>query len=969
MSFMEKKKKYLLLVCISIIAVISMLTILFSGRYGDKYVNMALRDKEYGASHWSALDDNDIVTEVSVDKMKVNGQVIKGEEAVLSQGSTLSVPIQVEKEGTYQLVLEYKPVNAKVMDGSLTVRLDGKEYNASVPLLWADASNKYAKDRYGNDLNPQQICVDDYVLNTLVNSNTIEKSSLELPFKAATSELNIVANRQDFIFKSVYLIKKKEIQNYAQYLAKNKSEEKPKDLIVLEAESYNVKSDSFIRGKGIKNPNLSPYNTYTRPINVVDDSSWSEKGQKILWEFDVQKTGLYQIGFRYSQPSEANKETFRQIEIDGQVPFSEFEVVPFSTTNLDEYKNCVLSKDGKAFQVYLTAGKHTISMKAVMGPMKDAYNEIISIMKEISDMGMDLKKMTAGVTDKNRTWDMQAYLPDIPKRMSSCADRIDTLYKSLWNITGEEPVYANDLTYASDTLRSLLKDLRTLPNKTELLSVGDNSVSSTLGNILDKLTEQPLGLDRIYIFSGTEVPKDSVPVLTSFSESVKSFVKTFMPGAASNNYQADYVKDSKELQVWINMPIQKVQVLQQILDGNYNVKYGTNIQLSVMPNEQKLILANVTKTNPDVAIGLNFFLPYEFAIRGGAKNLLEYDDFLKFYNDQYNLEGLTPVAYDNGIYGAVDSINFQVMFYRKDILQKLGLSVPNTWDDVVHMMPQLLRYSMNFNTPMANNIGFKPFSATAPFLYQNNGDFYTPDGLSTDFKSKESIEGFTQMTELYQIDALQKYVANFYNSFRYGEVPIGIGGFFTYLQLQIAAPELTGAWDIAPIPGQLQKDGTVLRYQPADSTSSMIFENTKKSEESWRFLKWWLSKETQAQFAYDLENTYGAEYRWNTANIKAFEELPYPEKQKSVILQQLSWQKETPRNPAGYMVERDASNIWNNVVANGKELSESIDQATIESNREIQRKLREFGFIGEDGKVIKTYPTDTIEKLKRELQK
>ena len=416
------------------------------------------------------------------------------------------------------------------------------------------------------------------------------------------------------------------------------------------------------------------------------------------------------------------------------------------------------------------------------------------------------------------------------------------------------------------------------------------------------------------------------------------------------------------------MSIQYTEVLQQLLDSNYNSKYGTNIQLSVMPNSQKLILANATNTNPDVVLGLPFFMPYDLAIRGAAKNLLEYDDFLEFYSKQYNLEGLVPLAFNDGVYGAVDSLNYQVLFYRKDIMEDLGLTLPKTWEDVAHMMPELLRYSMNFNTSISNVLGFKDFNATGPFLYQNNGKFYESDGLSTAFDSPETIKGFTQMTELFQIYALSEYIANFYNSFRYGEVPIGVGGFSTYVQLQVAAPELTGLWDIALIPGQRQEDGSVLRYQAADSTASMIFSNTDKEEEAYQFLKWWLSEETQVEFAYNLESRYGAEYRWNTANLSAFKELPYPENHKKIVLEQLSYQKENARHPAGYMVERESSNIWNNVIANGKGLRASIDRGKIIADREIIRKLKEFGFLDEDGNVLKPYPMDIIENLKNKWQ-
>ena len=68
------------------------------------------------------------------------------------------------------------------------------------------------------------------------------------------------------------------------------------------------------------------------------------------------------------------------------------------------------------------------------------------------------------------------------------------------------------------------------------------------------------------------------------------------------------------------------------------------------------------------------------------------------------------------------------------------------------------------------------------------------------------------------------------------------------------------------------------------------------------------------------------------------------------------------------MIEREVGNIWNNTVVNNKELIESIDKATILSNREIVRKLTEFGFCDEAGNLIREYPTQVMESLHNRLK-
>lgn len=175
-------------------------------------------------------------------------------------------------------------------------------------------------------------------------------------------------------------------------------------------------------------------------------------------------------------------------------------------------------------------------------------------------------------------------------------------------------------------------------------------------------------------------------------------------------------------------------------------------------------------------------------------------------------------------------------------------------------------------------------------------------------------------------------------------------------------------WDIAPVPGTKTQDGRILRYNSCDTTACMIFDNTTKSELSWKFLKWWLSSETQIKFAGAMENSYGTQYRWNTANLVAFEETNYPEEHKEVIRETWQYQKETIQHPAGYIVEREVSNSFNRVVVDGNSVIEALEKSTLVSNREIIRKLKEFGFCDEDGNIIKEYPINVLERLQNMLK-
>ena len=280
-------------------------------------------------------------------------------------------------------------------------------------------------------------------------------------------------------------------------------------------------------------------------------------------------------------------------------------------------------------------------------------------MSEINSVGMDLKKLSAGSVDANRTWDMDVVMPEAIPRLKAASERIDSVYKKLCDLSGSDATFADSLEYASSLLKKLLAKPRVLPNKLELLNVGDNSVTKFLGDVLSQLISSPLSIDRIYFNSGKTLPSGKAGFFTVLFESISEFFGTF-----AKDYNTYSAEPDGELEVWVNRSVQYTETMQSLLDDTFNKENRTNIRLSIMPSEQKLILANASGTNPDIAMGVGYSTPFNFAIRNSAKNLLEYEDFLSFYTSCYNPEALTPVCYNDGVYGVIETQNLMCFLQK-----------------------------------------------------------------------------------------------------------------------------------------------------------------------------------------------------------------------------------------------------------------------------------------------------------------
>ena len=902
------------------------------------------------------------------ESIMLNGQGV-AEAFVFGKDDSISIEVPQGIVGAYSIGFRYHAdEEAETSDVLFTLGYGEDSYTAFLPLLWKDdvhEDGRYPTDRYGNErANTQVVCMES-IFAPLQDNVDINMNDIVLELNGGT--IVITNTTQSVIIEEVWLYQKKESTNYDEYVKSVQGKGEAKGTVTVQGEDFSAKSDPHIRSSNTNKTSLTPYNTYYRMINVLDGNSYGSAGQKVMWEFEVEADGWYEIGLKFCQNSAVNKKVYRTFEIDGVVPFKELELVPFEQTRNITYETTFLSnRKGEAYQIYLTKGRHTIAMKSQFGEGREVYDELVELVEEMNTLGMDITKITAGVSDKNRTWDLDAYLPNAQEDMRGYIEIIEKAYERLEEIEGEKPTYADSLLYAMQVLEQLLEKPRTIPNNLELFNTGDNSAVKHINTVINNLTKTNLGVDELYVKAADEqFVEEKSSAFVAVANSVRKFLYSLDPEAMESTKGSSGGEDT--LQVWMSRSSVYVQVLQSMVDAAPELE-GLKVDISIMPSEQKLVLASAAGTNPDVVIDAGNGTPYKFAIRGAAKDLTEYDDFLSFYSEEYNLENLVPCAYDGGVYGATETQDYRVLFYRKDILDTLGIEVPDTWDDVQEIMPTLLRYNKNISLPIANLVGFKTLGTTTPYIYQNDGQVYSEDGAGIGLMDGNTVTAMTNLTDLFKVYAVEEYVASFYNSFRYGDTPLGIGGVSTYVQMTEAAPELAGLWDIAPVPGTIQEDGSVLRSGNASMTTCMIFKNTDMSEEAWKFMKWWLSAETQTAFAETMELSYGTEYRWNTANLKAFEETSYPDEHKEVIKIAWNHQKENPQHPATYIVEREISNAFTNATVNGDTVIEALDAAKLVADREIMRKLKEFGYVDSEGNLERNYPIEVMNDIKAKLE-
>jgi len=267
--------------------------------------------------------------------------------------------------------------------------------------------------------------------------------------------------------------------------------------------------------------------------------------------------------------------------------------------------------------------------------------------------------------------------------------------------------------------------------------------------------------------------------------------------------------------------------------------------------------------------------------------------------------------------------------------------------------------------------GMRNFHATTPIVFQNGGVLYGKTALELMLDSERTVYGFTELTELFTLYDLPVDVPNFYQHFRNGDLAMGIADFNSYNLILNAAPEIANSWSISPIPGVYDETtGKINRFMSGGAESTVMFSsNDTREQQAWDFMDWWSSTEVQAEFGQMLQIIYGDEYIWPTANLEAFKLLPYPTSDKDIILEQAEAILEAPRLLGSYMLEREMSNAFNDIVVNGDTVRSRVDDAVKVIDREVKRKLEEFGYIDEDGNVLETYYIPSVERVRQIMEK
>ncbi len=883
-------------------------------------------------------------------------------------------------------------------------------------------------DVNGNEMRPSKEEKPRWIETEICDSETFYNEPLKFLLTEGEHLITFEAACEPMLMKSFTFQPADVLPTYEEYLASHADasvpEKNDKNTIMIHAETPYQTSEQVIyamndRTSGITVPQ-DPAAALLNTIGGNGGDKWKIAGQWISYEFDIEEAGFYDVVPRFKQTINQGLFSSRSLKIDGEYPFAEAKKLQFKYG--DDWQVAPLNDGTTNFKFYFEEGHHTIEFKAVLGDMADILNRIEISQTSLNDYYRQILMITGSEPDEYTDYEFAKLIPGVLSGMRQEKANLEQVSGELEAKIGSK----GQNTVLLSRIAFLLGEMGNDQDKIASNLSNYKSYIGSLGTWLLSTKAQPLQLDYIMIQpSGSSLPKENASFFEAMGHEFGSFFMSFFTDynslGASEKIEED---DPNSIEVWITTGRDQATIMRQMVDDSFNDDtVSVNLKLIAAGT---LLPATLAGVGPDVSmdgdpvgfgirnavIPLNYFneevsakindsLPEEASkvysfeeikqscFKGNEElfvpltvldpDRIEYADGSKAdqHDAQKEYKVVNGDARDGVVtYGLPSTLDFPMLFYRKDIFVDLGLDVPETWDDVEGVIRALSENQMEMGFSQALTQiymyqsgleWFKSAEDYEPGMKEaignkaenrlDNREYMRTVGIASNLDSNGALDAFQRMTEWFTLYG-EPVAYDFANRFRTGEMPIAISNYTTYNQLRVFAPEIAGLWEFVQLPGVEREDGTINHASPAaphammmmkdaadDITSDQDVTESKKAQNAWRYLQWWVSYDTQTRFGQEQVAIMGTAAKYNTANIDALTSQSWTAQEKRNLEQQFRSLKGTPMSPGNYIVARYTNFAFYAVVDDGEVASEAMLGYVDDINHELSRKRDEYGFL------------------------
>lgn len=904
----------------------------------------------------------DVTSYIDAEDAKVTDEYEGAEKALYTgNDSKVTWEVDVPEEGFYNVYLEYMTVKSRgvAIERAFYVNGELPFQNASDMTflrMWTDASEPRVDNR-GNEIRPTQTEVYGWQSTYLKDKMGYVSEPYQFYFEKGKNTITLEAVNEPMVLRKLDIVAVEDEFKYADYTAAQtgtKAAGSGLDYVqIVQGEDSTVRSESSLYAKYDRASAITkPYSITKTILNYIGGEAWRNPGQWIEWNVEVPEDGYYHLCIKGRQNYDRGNISYRSLSIDGEVPFDEMKQVAFRFGN--DWESLVLSDESdKPYSFYLTKGTHTVRLEATLGDMGMILEELSDSTFRLNQMYRTLLVYTGATPDQYRDYKVDQVYPEIMEAMSLESKRLYKIVDEVVETTGQKA----DKIASAQTLAQQLERFCEKPEKITLEFTTFKENISALGSAILSMSETKLDIDYIAVYGeNAKLDKDKSNFFKKAAHEVKSFFASFFI-----DYDAVgdvYADESNTVKVWVLTGRDQGTILKSMIDDTFTPATGIPINVEIV-GADALLNAVVAGNGPNVVLSVGAGQPVDFALRNAVEDLTQFADYEEV------LKEFAPSTYrqytlDDSLYALPETLFYNVMFYRKDVLEDLELEVPQTWKELIEMLPTIQGNNLSVGIPTAAGSSGSAAASTAvasaqadlsmyfTLLYQQGGDLYNDKGTQTIINNEAGVAAFKEYTK-YFTDYGIPVIYDFVTRFRSGEMPIGIANFTTYNTLVVSAPEIAGLWDFTLVPGTEKTDENGNSYidrsafVSGSATMMLKTEDEKIKQSAWEFMKWWASSDTQVRFGREIEALLGSSARYATANMEAIKQLSWSASDIEILEEQLSYTVGIREVPGGYYTGRHISNACRKVINEKTDPRETIIDYSIKIDEELTKKRKEFG--------------------------
>ncbi|MBB5802923.1 multiple sugar transport system substrate-binding protein [Saccharothrix ecbatanensis] len=214
---------------------------------------------------------------------------------------------------------------------------------------------------------------------------------------------------------------------------------------------------------------------------------------------------------------------------------------------------------------------------------------------------------------------------------------------------------------------------------------------------------------------------------------------------------------------------------------------------------------------PDLAQVEYFALP-QFATSGKIADLTPYG--VTDLKDRFTASAWSQVLVEDRVYGIPQDTGPMVMFYRKDVFDRLGLEPPTTWDEYRQAGQRIKREEPGTYIASLDPVDF---GTVGGLIWQAGGRPFTnrPNkSVGVNLTADAGVDAFAEvwgsMLAEGAVEPATQWTDEWWKAMAEGRYATWVAGAWAQANLEKWIPETSGQWAVAPMP----------RWDPAKPTAA-----------------------------------------------------------------------------------------------------------------------------------------------------